>query len=278
MLSLRINISEASGRRITLSRKNFFIFTLVILAISQLIFGCSNNDDNDVDISSKSKVDQAKYLNDVIFLPLKNDYISFVSEYELALKHSETVEEFDSIISTKLYNKEKNLSDIYFQFTKTRHSKELDKYCDLIEVQIDSISDLYNSEDRRLEVSKKHPNKKVKDLCIKLDDFYNIMVEDGFYDIQNEYSKLVYNRKTYVVNKNQFNKVNIGMPYRDVRQIFNARGILDADVEEKSGDVYFWYDDNENSLDDSKKPLVKIIFASNDDGIDVVKSKEWVGK
>lgn len=278
MLSLRINISEASGRRITLSRKNFFIFTLVILAISQLIFGCSNNDDNDVDISSKSKVDQAKYLNDVIFLPLKNDYISFVSEYELALKHSETVEEFDSIISTKLYNKEKNLSDIYFQFTKTRHSKELDKYCDLIEVQIDSISDLYNSEDRRLEVSKKHPNKKVKDLCIKLDDFYNIMVEDGFYDIQNEYSKLVYNRKTYLVNKNQFNKVNIGMPYRDVRQIFNARGILDADVEEKSGDVYFWYDDNENSLDDSKKPLVKIIFASNDDGIDVVKSKEWVGK
>ena len=261
-----------------MSRKNFFIFTLVILAISQLIFGCSNNDDNDVDISSKSKVDQAKYLNDVIFLPLKNDYISFVSEYELALKHSETVEEFDSIISTKLYNKEKNLSDIYFQFTKTRHSKELDKYCDLIEVQIDSISDLYNSEDRRLEVSKKHPNKKVKDLCIKLDDFYNIMVEDGFYDIQNEYSKLVYNRKTYVVNKNQFNKVNIGMPYRDVRQIFNARGILDADVEEKSGDVYFWYDDNENSLDDSKKPLVKIIFASNDDGIDVVKSKEWVGK
>lgn len=278
MLSLRNNISKASGRRITLSRKNFFIFTLVILAISQLIFGCSNNDDNDVDISSKSKVDQATYLNDVIFLPLKNDYISFVSEYELALKHSETVEEFDSIISTKLYNKEKNLSDIYFQFTKTRHSKELDKYCDLIEVQIDSISDLYNSEDRRLEVSKKHPNKKVKDLCIKLDDFYNIMVEDGFYDIQNEYSKLVYNRKTYLVNKNQFNKVNIGMPYRDVRQIFNARGILDADVEEKSGDVYFWYDDNENSLDDSKKPLVKIIFASNDDGIDVVKSKEWVGK
>ena len=278
MLSLRNNISEASGRRITLSRKNFFIFTLVILAISQLIFGCSNNNDNDVDISSKSKVDQVKYLNDVIFLPLKNDYISFVSEYELALKHSETVEEFDSIISTKLYNKEKNLSDIYFKFTKTKHSKELDKYCELIEVQIDSISDLYNSEDKRLEVSKKYPNKKVKDLYIKLDDFYNIMVEDGFYDIQNEYSKLVYNRKTYLVNKNQFNKINIGMPYRDVRQIFNARGILDADVEEKSGDVYFWYDDNENRLDDSKKPLVKIIFVSNDDGIDVVKSKEWVGK
>lgn len=278
MLSLRNNISKASGRRITLSRKNFFIFTLVILAISQLIFGCSNNDDNDVDISSKSKVDQAKYLNDVIFLPLKNDYISFVSEYELALKHSETVEEFDSIISTKLYNKEKNLSDIYIQFKKTRHSKELDKYCELIEVQIDSISDLYNSEDRRLDVRKKYPNKKVKDLYIKLDDFYNIMVEDGFYDIQNEYSKLVYNRKTYLVNKNQFNKINIGMPYRDVRQIFNARGILDADVEEKSGDVYFWYDDNENRLDDSKKPLVKIIFVSNDDGIDVVKSKEWIGK
>ena len=116
----------------------------------------------------------------------------------------------------------------------------------MIEVQIDSISDLYNSEDRRLDVSKKYPNKKVKDLYIKLDDFYNIMVEDGFYDIQNEYSKLVYNRKTYLVNKNQFNKINIGMPYRDVRQIFNARGILDADVEEKSGDVYFWYDDNEN--------------------------------
>lgn len=261
-----------------MSRKNFFIFTLVILAISQLIFGCSNNDDNDVDISSKSKVDQATYLNDVIFLPLKNDYISFVSEYELALKHSETVEEFDSIISTKLYNKEKNLSDIYIQFKKLRHSKELDKYCELIEVQIDSISDLYNSEDRRLEASKKYPNKKVKDLYIKLDDFYNIMVEDGFYDIQNEYSKLVYNRKTYLVNKNQFNKINIGMPYRDVRQIFNARGILDADVEEKSGDVYFWYDDNENRLDDSKKPLVKIIFVSNDDGIDVVKSKEWIGK
>lgn len=278
MLSLRNNISKALGRRITLSRKNFFIFTLVILAISQLIFGCSNNDDNDVDISSKSKVDQAKYLNDVIFLPLKNDYISFVSEYELALKHSETVEEFDFIISTKLYNKEKNLSDIYIQFKKTRHSKELDKYCELIEVQIDSISDLYNSEDRRLDVSKKYPNKKVKDLYIKLDDFYNIMVEDGFYDIQNEYSKLVYNRKTYLVNKNQFNKINIGMPYRDVRQIFNARGILDADVEEKSGDVYFWYDDNENRLDDSKKPLVKIIFVSNDDGIDVVKSKEWIGK
>lgn len=278
MLSLRNNISKASGRRITLSRKNFFIFTLVILAISQLIFGCSNNDDNDVDISSKSKVDQAKYLNDVIFLPLKNDYISFVSEYELALKHSETVEEFDSIISTKLSNKEKNLSDIYIQFKKTRHSKELDKYCELIEVQIDSISDLYNSEDRRLDVRKKYPNKKVKDLYIKLDDFYNIMVEDGFYDIQNEYSKLVYNRKTYLVNKNQFNKINIGMPYRDVRQIFNARGILDADVEEKSGDVYFWYDDNENRLDDSKKPLVKIIFVSNDDGIDVVKSKEWIGK
>lgn len=278
MLSLRNNISKALGRRITLSRKNFFIFTLVILAISQLIFGCSNNDDNDVDISSKSKVDQAKYLNDVIFLPLKNDYISFVSEYELALKHSETVEEFDSIISTKLYNKEKNLSDIYIQFKKTRHSKELDKYCELIEVQIDSISDLYNSEDRRLDVSKKYPNKKVKDLYIKLDDFYNIMVEDGFYDIQNEYSKLVYNRKTYLVNKNQFNKINIGMPYRDVRQIFNARGILDAAVEEKSGDVYFWYDDNENRLDDSKKPLVKIIFVSNDDGIDVVKSKEWIGK
>ncbi len=261
-----------------MSRKNFFIFTLVILAISQLIFGCSNNDDNDVDISSKSKVDQAKCLNDVIFLPLKNDYVSFVSEYELALKHSETVEEFDSIISTKLYNKEKNLSDIYFQFTKTKHSKELDKYCELIEVQINSISDLYNSEDRRLEVRKKYPNKKVKDLYIKLDDFYNIMVEDGFYDIQNEYSKSVYDQKTYLVNKNQFNKINIGMPYRDVRQIFNARGILDADVEEKSGDVYFWYDDNENRLDDSKKPLVKIIFVSNDDGIDVVKSKEWVGK
>ena len=64
----------------------------------------------------------------------------------------------------------------------------------------------------------------------------------------------------------------------DSTQIFNARGILDADVEEKSGDVYFWYDDNENRLDDSKKPLVKIIFVSNDDDIDVVKSKEWIGK
>ncbi|WP_297999722.1 hypothetical protein, partial [uncultured Phascolarctobacterium sp.] len=88
----------------------------------------------------------------------------------------------------------------------------------------------------------------------------------------------VYNRTTYLVNKEQFNKIDMGMTYKDVSKLFNTGGVLDTDIEEKSDDsVYLWYSDREDGLDDNQKPLAKIIFVSNEDGIDIVKSKEWLG-
>lgn len=258
-------------------RKTWLICLFAILAVSQLVLGCATEDKH-MDISKKSNIEQVKYFNDIILIPLKNDYISFVTEYELALKNSENVGEFDTIISAKLYNKERNLSDIYDQLRSIKHSKESDGYYKLLESQIDSISDLYNSEEKMLEAMKKYPKKKIKDVHIKLDNFYSIIVEDGFYDIQNSYNKLVYNRTTYLVNKEQFNKIDMGMTYKDVSKLFNTGGVLDTDIEEKSDDsVYLWYSDREDGLDDNQKPLAKIIFVSNEDGIDIVKSKEWLG-